>query len=138
VSPCAEALAAIAPGLVGEHAAKLFEESRQAGLSAAQMAYVFEQTGVRPPILRFYHPLASFVGSKDHHNSSQRLCIQAPTRADATKPRSKAGVRPAICDSITPLASFVGSKDHPNFKRNQDRGQACDFAILKFSRLPLA
>lgn len=32
---------AIAPGLVGEHAAKLFEESRQAGLSAAQMAYVF-------------------------------------------------------------------------------------------------
>jgi hypothetical protein len=40
-SPCVEALAAIAPGVVGENAGTLLEESRLAGLSAAQTAYVF-------------------------------------------------------------------------------------------------
>ena len=40
-NPCVDALAAIAPGVVGENAGRLFLESQMAGLSAAQMAYVF-------------------------------------------------------------------------------------------------
>jgi YD repeat-containing protein len=40
-NPCVEALASIAPGVVGENVGLLFVESQLAGLSAAQMAYVF-------------------------------------------------------------------------------------------------
>src|SRR2546429_1813562 len=41
LNPCAAALAAIAPGLVGENANLLLAQGQQQGLSAAQLAYVF-------------------------------------------------------------------------------------------------